>query len=55
LIKRLRGQDFDPHKDEPPLKEIQAAHDVSKPLDGLTVPKRGQAMKSICQELMKHD
>ena len=30
---------------------IQAAHDAGKPLDGLTKAKRGQVIKSICEQL----
>ena len=39
--------------DQTPLKNIQAAHDTGKPLDGFTKSKRNRAIKSICQKLMK--
>ncbi len=41
--------------DETPLKEIQAAHDAGKPLDGLSASKRHGVMKSICRKLMEDD
>jgi len=41
--------------DETPLKEIQAAHDTGKPLDGLTAANRNRVMKSICRTLMDND
>lgn len=39
---------------ETPLEDIQAAHDTSNPLDGLTKAKRNVVIKSICERLMQH-
>ncbi|UCE61188.1 MAG: GTP-binding protein [Phycisphaerales bacterium] len=38
---------------ETPLKDIQAAHDPGKPLDGLPDADCSAVVKSICQKLMK--
>ncbi len=41
--------------DETPLKDIQGAHDLGKPLDGLRKAKCNEVINSICRELMKTD
>jgi hypothetical protein len=38
-----------------PIGEIQAAHDAGKPLYELPKQKRDKIIKSICQQLMKHN
>ncbi len=41
--------------DETPLQEIQAAHDVSRPLDTFDESALNPIVKSICRELMQRD
>jgi uncharacterized caspase-like protein len=41
------------YKEMPEIEAYQATHDISRPLESLTKPKRNRLIRQICEEIMK--